>query len=198
VHTQPAPAAHTAANSFTGFLEGKVGRVRSHVLDFPIELGLPDKANWRITEGPSWLVAEQGSTASQLALRTWRAERLVRRAECEAQARLARGSIPIVHDDAIVERRALEAPAEFDNELLVGVEPSALGISGYALVFGASVGRCYAAIFTTSVTGKDAELEVAVRLGLVVDRILSQVRVRNVDERAPRRHVVAAPRPTEK
>ena len=194
-HPQSAPAAHTATSTSTGFLEGTAGRVRSHVLDFPIELSLPDKANWQINEGPSWLVAEQRSNSSQLALRTWRAERLVRRAECEAQARLVRGSIPIVHDDAIVERRALPAPADFDNELLVGVEPSALGISGYALVFGASVGRCYAAIFTTSVTGKDAEFAVAARLGLVVDRILSQVRVRNVDERAPRRHLVVTPKP---
>jgi len=194
-HTQAAPGAHAAASSSTSFLDGTVGRVRSHVLDFPIEVGLPDKESWQIIEGPSWLVAEQRSSSSQLALRTWRAERLVRRAECEAQARLARGSIPIVREEAIIERRALPAPTDFDNELLVGVEPSALGISGYALVFGASVGRCYAAIFTTQVTGKDTELAVAARLGAVVDRILSQVRVRNVDERAPRRHLVVTPKP---
>ena len=190
-----APGAPATASSSTGFLEGNVGRVRSHALDFPIEFSLPDKANWHIAEGPSWLVAEQQSSSSQLALRTWRAERLVRRDECEAQARLVRSSIPIVHEDAIVERRALPAPADFDNELLVGVEPNALGITGYALVFGASVGRCYAAIFTTSVIGKDAEVAVAARLGLVVDRILSQVRLRNVDERAPRRHLVVTPKP---
>jgi hypothetical protein len=168
------------------------------VLDFPLELELPDKANWQIHEGPSWLVAEQRSSSSQLALRTWRAERLVQRADCEAQARLTRISIPLVHDDAIVERRVLSAPRDFDNELLVGVEPSALGVSGYALVFGASVGRCYAAVFTTSDNGKDAELTVAARLGLVVDRVLSQVRVRSVDERAPRRHLVVTPKPAAK
>lgn len=168
------------------------------MLDFPIEFSLPDKASWQINEGPSWLVAEQRPNSAQLALRTWRAERLVRRADCEAQARLSRGSIPIVHDDAIVERRPLSAPADFDNELLVGVEPSAHGISGYAVVFGASVGRCYAAIFTTSEAGTDAELTVAARLGLVVDRILSGVRVREVDERAPRRHLVGTEKPASK
>ena len=164
------------------------------MLDFPIEFTLPDKASWQMTEGPSWLIAEHRSSSSQLALRTWRADRVVRRAECEAQARLARPTIPIVHDEAIVDRHAIPAPADFDNELLVGVEPNAAGISGYALVFGASVGRCYAAVFTTRVIGKDAELEVAARLGAVVDRVLSQVRVRSVDERAPRRHLVVTPK----
>jgi len=179
-----------------GFLEGQVARARSHVLDFPIELELPGKSNWHISEGPSWWVAVQAVTESQLALRTWRAERLVRRAECESQARLGRPSIPTIHEDAIIERRPLAAPADFDTELLVAVEPSASGISGYALVFGADVGRCYAAIFTTHVRGKDAELEVAARLGLVVDRVLSRIRVRSVDERAPRRHLVTTSKTT--
>jgi len=176
------------------FLDGKAGRVRSHTLDFPLELTLPDKARWQIAEGPTWLVADHRPSSSQLALRTWRADRLVRRAECEAQARLGRPTIPIVHEDAVVDRHGLSAPADFDSQLVVGVEPSALGIAGYALVIGASVGRCYAAVFTTQVRGKDAELEVAARLGLAVERILNRVRVLSVDERAPRRHLVVTPK----
>jgi hypothetical protein len=187
------PAPHTRPTS-SDFLAGSPGRVRSRELDFPIELTLPDKQAWRIAEGPAWLLADHGPSSSQLALRTWRADRVVRRADCEAQARLARPAIPIVHDEAVVDRRPLSAPAGFDGELTVGVEPSALGISGYALVFGSSIGRCYAAIFTTRVSGEDAELRVAARLGLVVDRVLSLVRVRSVDERAPRRHVVVSPK----
>jgi hypothetical protein len=190
----PAPKADARSTSPNGFLEGSAGRIRSHVLDFPLELTLPGKASWELAEGPTWLVLEHRPSSSQLALRTWRAERLVRRNECEAQARLARPTIPIEHEEAVVDRHALSAPADFDSELVVGVEPSALGIAGYALVIGASVGRCYAAVFTTRVSGKDAELEVAARLGLVVDRVLSQVRIRSVDERAPRRHLVATPK----
>jgi hypothetical protein len=190
----PVAEARADAAAPSGFLSGPAGRVRSHALDFPVELTLPDKGNWQIGEGTSWLVLDHRPSSSQLALRTWRAERVVRRAECEAQARLARRTIPSVREEAVLERRALPAPADFDSELVVGVEPSALGISGYALVFGASVGRCYAAVFTTSVSGKDAELEVAARLGIVVDRILSAVRVRSVDERAPRRRLVATPK----
>jgi hypothetical protein len=193
--TQREPQAPSAqATSSPGdFLHGTAGRLRSHVLDFPIELTLPDKQRWQISEGTTWLVADHEPSSSQLSLRTWRAERLVRRAECEAQARLGQPRIPIVHDEAIVERRAFSVPAEFDNELTVGVEPSAEGLSGYAVVFGAGVGRCYAVIFTTSVRGKDAELEMAARLGLVVDRVLGAVRLRSVDERAPRRHLIVTP-----
>jgi len=190
----PTRAAPSTSTSPSGFPDGAGGRVRSHVLDFPVEFTLPNKASWRLTEGPSWLVAEHRSSSSQLALRTWRADRVLRRADCEAQARLGRSSIPIVHDEAVVERYALLAPADFDSELVVGVEPSALGLEGYALVIGASVGRCYAAVFTTRVSGQGAEREVAARLGLVVDRVLSHVRVLRVEERAPRRHLVVSPK----
>lgn len=196
------PAATPGANSAIGapvtaaaFPSGAPQPIRSHTLDFPLELSLPGKPSWRITDGPSWLEAEHASSSSKLALRTWRAERLVRWTDCASQARLGRPSIPTVRDEALVDRRAFAAPAGFDSELVVGVEPGARGdgVTGYAVVFGASVGRCYAAVFTTSVTGAAAEQEIASRLGLVVDRIFGSVRIRSVDERAPRRHLVATP-----
>ena len=188
-----APAKPSVAASSARFPDAAATRVRSRDLDFPIELHLPDKPAWRITDGPTWLVAQHAQTSSELALRTWRAERLVRRTDCEAQARLARPAIPVVRDEAVVERRALATPADFDTELVVGVEPSAQGISGYAIAFGASVGRCYAAVFTTHVTGAGAEQEVATRLGSAVDRIFSTVRLRSVDERAVRHRLIVTP-----
>ena len=118
----------------------------------------------------------------------------MRRADCEAQARLARPAIPVVHDEAVVERRAFAAPSGFDTELVVGVEPGARGISGYAIVIGSSVGRCYAAVFTTAVAGAGADEAVASLLGVMVDRVLGGVRVRSVDERAVRRRLQVVPR----
>ncbi|MET0794695.1 MAG: hypothetical protein ABW061_24465 [Polyangiaceae bacterium] len=188
----PPPAA--GVDGGRGFLDGPARRVRSRALEFPIELNLPSKEAWQLSDGPSWFVAAHPASASLLAVRTWRADRLVRRSECEAQARLARSSLPIVREEALLERRALRAPADFDTELVVGVEPNAPGISGYAIAIGASVGRCYAAVFTTQVSGAHAELEVAARLGLAVDRILSGVRLRSVDERAVRRRLISTPR----
>jgi hypothetical protein len=190
----PEPAVPLEPRSSSGFPDAALGRVRSHVLDFPLEFTLPGTASWQIVEGPSWVVADHRPSSSQLALRTWRADRVLRRADCEAQARLGRAAIPIVHDDAVVERRGFSAPAEFDNELVLGVESSAHGLTGYALVIGASVGRCYAAVFITRVRGQAAEVEVAARLGQVVDRVLSHVRVLGVDERVPRRHLVVTPK----
>jgi hypothetical protein len=167
--------------------------VRSRELDFPIELELPSKSSWQITDGPTWLLLRHTQTSSELAVRTWRAERLVRRSDCEAQARLARVSIPMVRDEALIDRRASAVPLDFDTQLAVGVEPTVQGISGYAIAIGASVGRCYAAVFTTSVSGKGAEQEVAARLGIAVDRILNSVRLRSVDERAVRHRMLVTP-----
>jgi hypothetical protein len=145
-------------------------------------------------DGPTWLVAEHTQSSSVLALRTWRADRLVRRSACEAEARLARATIPTVREDALIDRRTFAAPRGFEVELVAGVEPSAHGVSGYVVAIGSSVGRCYAAVFTTVVSGAFADEEVATRLSLVVERILSGVRVRSVDERAPRRRMVSSPR----
>jgi len=117
----------------------------------------------------------------------------VRRSDCVAQARLARPSIPELHDEAVVERRPFTTPADFDTELVVGVEPSTQGVSGYAIAIGARVGSCYAAVFTTRVEGNGAEQEVAMRLGVVVDRILASVRLRSVDDRAVRHRIVVTP-----
>lgn len=175
-------------------LPGGVGsRVRSHSLDFPVELALPSKASWQISDGPLWLVLDHGLSGSRLALRSWRAERLVRRDDCEAQARLERLSLPVVHEEAVVDRRQFPAPADFDTQLVVGVEPTAQGIFGYAIAIGASVGRCYAAVFTTRVDGAQAEDEVAARLGIAVDRLLSSVRLLGVEARAVRRRLVVTP-----
>jgi len=190
----PSPVANGTPNVPLAHLpDARAERVRSRTLDLPIELMLPEKAAWRITDGPTWLEAEQRDSSSKLALRTWRADRLVRRGDCAAQARLARSTIPIAREESIVERRPFAAPTGFDSELIVGVEPSAEGVVGYAIVFGASVGYCYAAVFTTTASGSGADQEVAARLGIAVDRVLSGVRTRSIDERAVRRRLVVSP-----
>lgn len=189
-----AAPANASAQTSPHLPEAKSERVRSRSLPLPLELRLPTKSEWRIADGPLWLEAEHAPSASKLAVRTWRSDRIVRRSECEADARLARPSIPPLHEESIVDRRAFAAPAGFDSELVVGVEPSPLGVRGYATVFGASIGFCYAAVFTTTASGGSAEQEVAARLGVAVDEILSGVRARSVDDRAVRRRLVSTPK----
>ncbi|HEX3773739.1 MAG TPA: hypothetical protein VHV51_04695 [Polyangiaceae bacterium] len=168
--------------------------MRSRTLDLAIEFLLPEKSTWQITHGQTWLEARQSSSASSYAFRTWRAARLVRQSECEEQARLVRPAIPIAEPESIVEQRPFAAPAGFDSKLVVGVEPTMRGVEGYALVFGSSVGFCYAAVFTTVASGGDAEQTVATRLGVAVDRVFASVKARNVDDRVPRRHLVSGPK----
>ena len=190
----PLPANANGAGSVSDRFPDSPGqRLRSRSLDFPIELSLPNKPSWRIKDGPIWFEAEHADTPSTFVFRTWRADRLVRRADCVAQARLSRASLPTVRDEAIIERRAFPAPAGMEAELVLGVDPSGSGVTGYALVFGSSVGRCYAAAFTTHVEGPGADQVVAARLAVAVDQVLAHVRLRNVDERAVRRRLVTGP-----
>ncbi len=189
-----ASRASTSAQASPQLPDAKSERVRSRSLALPLELRLPTKAEWRITDGPIWLEATHAASASKLAVRTWRADRILRRSDCEADARLGRPSIPVPHDESIIDRRAFAPPTGFDSELVVGVEPTPLGVGGYALVFGASIGFCYAAVFTTTASGGNAEQEVATRLGVAVDEILSSVRARSVDDRAVRHRLVSAPK----
>ena len=81
-------------------------------------------------------------------------------------------------------RRPLRAPAGFNGTVTVGVLPIPAGLEGYALAFGASVGRCYAAVFTTRAEGAGSEETLGRRLALIVDGVLSRVHLRSVEDRA--------------
>ena len=147
-----------------------------------VELYDPDR--WRPVNGGSFTVLEHAASRSVLALRVWRAARLVRPVECEAEARLARPSLPHVTADSIIDERPLEAPAEFNGSLVIGVEPSPSGDTrGYALAVGAAVGRCFVLAFETSADGTDAAGVVGDRLRAAADRIVPSVSLHRVDER---------------
>jgi hypothetical protein len=145
---------------------------------------LPVRAGWRIDDDVDrWFLARHAATGSELRLRTWLAPRQVRAEECQAQARLWRPSIPAIQEESVVRRR-LRAPEEFFGEVVVGVEPGGDGLEGHALAFGASVGRCYAAVFTTRASGPGSEEALGRRLVLIVEGVLARVRLRGVEDRA--------------
>ena len=145
---------------------------------------LPVRAAWRIDDDAEpWFLARHPATESELRIRTWSAPRQVRPEECQAQARLWRPSIPPIEDETVVRRR-LRAPDAFFGEVVVAVAPGVSGLEGHALAFGASVGRCYAAVFTTRVTGPGSEEALGRRLVLIVDGVLGRVRVLGVEDRA--------------
>jgi hypothetical protein len=145
---------------------------------------LPVRAAWRVEDDKEqWFLARHEATGSELRVRTWVAPRQVRAEECQAQARLWRPSIPPVDDESVVRRR-LRAPDDFFGEVVVGVSPGETGLEGHALAFGASVGRCYAAVFTTRVSGAGSEEALGRRLVLIVDGVLGRVRMLGVEDRA--------------
>jgi hypothetical protein len=143
---------------------------------------LPQRDAWRLDDRQPWFLARHPGTGSELKLRTWLAPRLVRPEECEDQARLWLRSIPASHPEAVVRRR-LRAPAGFSGELVVGVEPGNEGLEGHALAFGAGVGRCYAAVFTTRVSGTGSEDALGRRLVLIVEGVLERVQERKIEDR---------------
>lgn len=156
---------------------------------FALVVPIPERREWRLDEVSSpWFVARHPGTDSELRLRTWNAPRLVTPEECETQARLWLPQLATTTGEAAVERRALRAPAGFHGSVVAGVGmPSQQGeLEGYVQAFGAAIGRCYAAVFTTRARGKGAELRLGRTLGVVVGGILEQVQARGIDERASR------------
>jgi len=145
---------------------------------------LPVRAAWRVDDATEpWFLARHAPTGSELRIRTWVAPRQVRAEECQAQARLWRPSIPPIEDETVVRRR-LRAPEAFFGEVVVAVAPGDSALEGHAMAFGASVGRCYAALFTTRVSGPGSEETLGRRLVLIVDGVLGRVRVLGVEDRA--------------
>jgi len=178
----PAPAPAPKADVPSGF-DGPFGE-RS-LARVPARVSLPDARAWHARPSGSFTLLEHAPTHSTLALRIVNAARLVRPEQCEADARLARPSLPASDGVNVVERRALGAPQGFDTRLAVGVEPGPAGsVRGFALAIGAATGRCYVACFETESAGPHAADDVADRLAVMVSGALETLRVPHAEERA--------------
>jgi hypothetical protein len=149
----------------------------------PAIVRLPEASAWHASASGSFTLLEHRATESRLALRVWLAPRLVRPEACEADARLVRPSLPGGDASGVVEARTIGAPAGFDVHLVVGVEPRAGGVHGYALAIGAGTSRCYVAAYETQGSGERAAERVAERLAVVVSGVLETLRVPNAEVR---------------
>jgi hypothetical protein len=174
----PVPKADVPSGFDGPFGERSLARV-------PARVSLPDARAWHARQSGSFTLLEHPPTHSTLALRVVNAARLVRPEQCEADARLARPSLPASDGTTIVERRALATPEGFDTRLAVGVEPGAAGsVRGFALAIGAATGRCYVACFETESAGPHAAEAVADRLAVMVSGVFETLRVPSAEERA--------------
>lgn len=155
---------------------------------FALAVPLPEFSEWRIDdESEHWFVARHPASNSELRVRAWSANRSVTPNQCETQARLWLPSLPAPAADDAVEIRRLRAPSGYHGELIVGVRLLAGGaeLEGYALAFGATVGRCYASVFTTRALGPEAEERVGSTLAVIAGGLLERVEVAQVEDRAP-------------
>lgn len=156
---------------------------------FSLVVPLPEFAEWSIDDTTErWFVARHAGSSSELRLRAWSANRSVTPEQCETQARLWLRAAPVPADDDAVEVRRLRAPTGYHGQLIAGVRLIDAGseLEGYALAFGAAVGRCYAAVFTTRGRGPRAEERVGATLAVVAGGMLERVEVGEVEDRAPR------------
>lgn len=152
----------------------------------PARVTLPDARGWHAKRTGSFVALEHHASESALLLRVWRAPRLVKPAECEAEARLARPSLPAVDPALRIEERRLGAPAGFDVRLVVGVQPGSGGsVRGTALAIGAGIGRCYLALYETHAEGPHAAEQVATRLGALVEGTFESIELENAERRVP-------------
>lgn len=155
----------------------------------PAIVTLPERAHWRMRARGTFVELEHSASGSRITLRAWRASRLVRPAECEAEVRLARPDLPRATPETELERARVEYPEGFDAELSVGVEPAEDGARGHATLVGTTPGRCLFVAFETVATGASAAIHVADRLTIAVEGILPRVRIPSVDARAGSRSV---------
>jgi hypothetical protein len=156
----------------------------------PARVSLPAPSSWRASREGSFVVLEQRTTSSRIVLRVWKAARLVRPAECEAEARLLRPVLPRVDPVTLLDERSIAAPRGYDVRLVVAVEEDRRGgVRGLALAIGAAVGRCYLAAYETQAEGASAFERVADRLATIVPGFVETVDIAGAEEGASRGNV---------
>jgi hypothetical protein len=166
-------------------LPGEFRKVELHAV--PALVALPDPSSWRAAREGSFVVLEQRTTSSRIVLRVWKAARLVRPTECEAEARLLRPTLPKTDPTTLLDERSIAAPRGYDVRLFVGVhEAPERGVHGYALAVGAAVGRCYLGVYETWAEGPSAPERVADRLATMVPGFIETLSVEGAEVRANR------------
>lgn len=155
-------------------------------LRFSLVVRLPERRAWTVDDQTShWLLLRHPPSQSELRLRAWRAARLVHPDDCERQARLWRPQIPTSSASTTLDRRKLAKPTGYTTRAIAGVRP--LGhtgtLEGFVLAFGATIGHCFAFVYTTHASGPGAETAIGDRLALMTDGVLPAVRMRSIDDR---------------
>jgi len=182
----PVPPPPPVPKSSVGIADRAWGSVTSG--RFSVTVSLPERKDWQIEDvREPWWTARHPPSSSELSVKTWRTSRLARREDCQKQITLWRPKAPNPEAEpaSVVDRRALESPAGYHTELVVGVRRAGKEgeIEGYALAVGHTIGQCYAAFYTTRAQGGNAEATVGERLALFGDAVLPRIERVGIEDR---------------
>ncbi len=171
----PAPIPRTTARPTADPILPKSGVFPSK--RFGVRLPLPDGKAWKIDDRSShWLDAKHPGEGSSLLLRTWRDENRMTRDKCQATARLLR-KLPTLDGAEVLDTRRIDQPPGFDTELEVASLPDQKGgLFGVVLAFGGLGRRCFAFVYVTQASGRDADRVVGARLATIVEESLLGLR----------------------
>lgn len=170
----PAAPAPSSPKTFDG-----VAWATFHSKRFELSLRLPDGPAWKIDDHRSpWLRATHEATRSKIALRRWRELENVTRGACYARARSWDPSLP----DLETSRLLADAVRPIDAQsarVVVGLAgtPGSSAIGGFVLAIVGEVRRCLLVAYETEADGPAAEGDVADRLAIVADRLLSKIKL---------------------
>ncbi len=156
-----------------------------------LELLLPDADGWRHDprDTRTW-VATHAATRSRLLARSWRADSIVRAADCERQLRELRPALPALLPEERIEQRRLTITGDVAAELTTGaVATNGSVLAGHGLLFGSDGRHCLALVFTTHAEGDAAARLVGERLGIVSRTVFERVRRLDIPAR------IVVPRP---
>jgi hypothetical protein len=149
-----------------------------------LSVSLPEAARWRELPGGRWARLEHAASHSLLELSQSRARRLATPEECAQKAYLERPDLPRPAASEALDHRRVTLPHDVLADVTVSLEnASADEIVGHVTLFGASVGRCVSAHFSTRVGGADRDQEVARRLRMAVDGIVPSIEQLVADQR---------------
>lgn len=171
---------------------------------FDLRLPLPDAPRFQISDDARspWLIAEHRAARSTLYVRVWHSNEMANRTLCETQARLWKSFPERKHSDIFDERR-LDIPTGFDTVASMGIlvlpsnpkkiEPAA-ELTGFIMAFGGWARRCFAYVFMTSASGKQAERLIATRLATMLELSLQNIKLqKETAPELPREPIPQAP-----
>lgn len=197
-HKNMPPNAVAVIQSEADLASGSFGEYQSDRFD--LRLPLPDAPRFQITDDARspWLIAHHEAAQSTLYVRVWHSDEIANRTNCEAQARLWK-DFPERKDSDIFDERRIDNPKGFDTVATMGIvvlpnnsvktlkRGGPEGITGFAMAFGGWARRCFAYVFLTKSSGKQAERLIATRLATIFELSLQNIKLqKETDPELPR------------